>query len=80
MTYNNTEYNYSFVGWFLNDTFLTDSQELKIKPNAFTGCTQNNLTIKMYIQTNTTSLAGQPWGATNATIEYYDATSGAKIN
>ena len=50
--------------------------------NAFYSCSQSNLTLKIYIDTSNgaTSLSGQPWGATNATIEYYDAETGTKIN
>jgi len=51
-----------------------------IAGSAFGNCTQSNLTIKVYIADGETSLANAPWGATNATIEYYNATTGAKIN
>ena len=44
------------------------------------GCYQSNLIIKIYVPSGTTSLENEPWGATNATIEYYDATTGNKIN
>jgi len=42
-----------------------------------------NEIIKVYIDTQNetvTSLANEPWGANNATIEYYDAKTGNKIN
>ena len=51
-----------------------------IAASAFGNNTQSNLTIKIYIADGETSLANAPWGATNATIEYYNATTGAKIN
>ena len=51
-----------------------------IGTNAFMTCLQGNLTIKVYIADGETSLSGAPWGATNATIEYYNATTGTKIN
>ena len=48
--------------------------------NTFMGCTQTGLIIKIYVASGTTSLANQPWGATKATIEYYDSTTGERIN
>ena len=51
-----------------------------IHTQAFDACTQNDLTIKVYIAHGTSSLANEPWGATNATIEYYDAETDTKIN
>jgi len=38
----------------------------------FKGCTQSGLTITVYTQGGA-SLSGEPWGATNATIEYEEA-------
>lgn len=38
----------------------------------FNGCTQSGLTITIYTQGGA-ALAGEPWGATNATIEYEEA-------
>lgn len=38
----------------------------------FSGCTQSNLTITIYTQGGA-ALSGEPWGATNATIEYEEA-------
>ena len=43
-----------------------------ISSNAFNGCTQSGLTITVYTQGGA-SLSGEPWGATNATIEYEEA-------
>lgn len=40
--------------------------------NAFKNCTQATLTITVYTQGGA-ALAGEPWGATNATIEYEEA-------
>jgi hypothetical protein len=44
---------------------------------AFNGCTQEDLTINIYV--NSAPLANAPWGATNATIKYYDAATGLEI-
>ena len=51
----------------------------KLNSQMFGGCNQNNLTIKVYVEDEITSLAGAPWGATKAIIEYYSATTGEKI-
>ena len=51
----------------------------KLNSQMFDGCNQNNLTIKVYVEGEVTSLAGAPWGATKAIIEYYSATTGEKI-
>ena len=51
-----------------------------IASDAFYNCTQSDLTIKIYVSSGTTSLAYEPWGVTNATIEYYDATTGELVN
>jgi len=43
----------------------------------------NKATLKIYIDTQSetvTTLANEPWGVSNATIEYYDAKTGNKIN
>ena len=44
--------------------------------------TQSGLTIRIYIDTsdNKKNLSGESWYATNATIEYYSATTGELIN
>ena len=51
-----------------------------VTSTAFYGCTQTELTIKVYVESGTTSIANMPWGATNATVEYYDATTGELVN
>lgn len=43
-----------------------------ISPLAFTNCTQSGLTITVYTQGGA-ALAGEPWGATGADIEYEEA-------
>ena len=51
-----------------------------LQNRTFGYCTQKNLTIKIYVADGVTSLGNkEPWGATNATIEYYSATTGEKI-
>ena len=40
---------------------------------SFNGCTNNNLIIKIYTADGTASISGSPWGATNATMQYYNA-------
>ncbi len=46
--------------------------------NAFSGCTNENLVITIYVKdTETISLANSPWGATNATIVYRSSTDGS---
>ena len=50
-----------------------------LQNRTFGYCTQKNLTIKIYVADGVTSL-GEPWGATNATIEYYSATTGELVN
>ena len=49
-----------------------------LQARTFRNCTQKDFTIKIYVKDGVTSLGG-PWGATNATIEYYSATTGEKI-
>ena len=46
----------------------------------FAACQQNDLTIKVYVEDGKTSLANAPWGATNAKVEYYSATTGELIS
>ncbi len=46
--------------------------------NPFAGC--NNLTLKVFRAEGETSTFGAPWGASNATIEYYNAATGEMIN
>ena len=46
----------------------------------FAACQQKNLTIKVYVEDGKTSLANAPWGATNAKVEYYSATTGELIS
>ena len=46
----------------------------------FYGCTQKDMTIKVYVEDGVTSLANEPWGATSATIEYYSSTTGELVN
>ena len=46
----------------------------------FAACQQKNLTIKVYVEDGVTSLANAPWGATNAKVEYYSATTGELIS
>lgn len=43
-----------------------------IGSSTFSGCTQSGLTITIYTA-NGASLSGEPWGATNADIEYEEA-------
>ncbi len=50
----------------------------ELQARTFRNCTQKDFTIKIYVKDGVTSLGG-PWGATNATIEYYSATTGEKI-
>ena len=40
--------------------------------NTFSGCTQSGLTITVYTNGGA-ALSGEPWGATNADIEYEEA-------
>ena len=78
----------SIEGWDFEDCTLLEEVQLGSKNNpvtslhygTFNRCTQNNLIIKVYIEDGQTSLSGAPWGATNATIEYYNASTGEKIN
>ena len=51
-----------------------------IETSAFSGCTNSKLEFKVYVPTGTTSIANMPWGATNPTVEYYDATTGELVN
>ena len=46
----------------------------------FYTCNQKDLTIKIYVEDGVTSLANAPWGATNAKVEYYSATTGELIS
>lgn len=43
-----------------------------LQSNVFNACTQSGLTITIYTSGGA-ALAGEPWGATNATIEYEEA-------
>ena len=51
-----------------------------IVENAFISCTQEGLTITVYVADDATlPMTNAPWGATNATIVYKSATSGETI-
>lgn len=69
----------SYSGVFYNCTGLQNVQlgsishpVTDIRSDTFANCTQSGLTITIYT-TGGASLAGEPWGATNATIEYEEA-------
>ena len=46
---------------------------------AFNLCTQEGLTITVYVTPDTQPLANSPWGATNATIVYKSAVDGSDL-
>ena len=84
----NVSFNTGYGGYQFNGCTNLEDVALgsKDKPvsaigtGVFQNAKKSNLVIKIYVTSGTSSLGSQPWGATNATIEYYDATSGTKIN
>lgn len=45
----------------------------ELHSTTFSNCTNEGMRISIYVDDPTTPLANQPWGATNATIEYLQA-------
>lgn len=69
----------NYSGVFYNCTGLQNVQlgsishpVTAIRSDTFANCTQSGLTITIYTSGGA-SLAGEPWGATNAVIEYEEA-------
>lgn len=72
----------------INCTALVDIQigsvghakNATIYGNAFSGCTNSDLVITIYVADDATlPYANSPWGATNATVVYRSATTGEVI-
>ena len=46
---------------------------------SLSGCSNDKLVIKVYVKDGVTSIGNAPWGATNATVKYYNATTGEEV-
>ena len=46
---------------------------------SLSGCNNDKLVIKVYVKDGITELGGAPWGAKNATVKYYNATTGEEV-
>ena len=46
---------------------------------SLSGCSNEKLVIKVYVKDGVTSIGNAPWGAKNATVKYYNATTGEEV-